>query len=316
MSLAIATERFSDKKTKRTIDGNWGYQRGWDVVGYTDEDDAVTAYGIPSVGTAHPLNSNLFCVSVDVVENKLTLAHVVALYQITSLKASDPNPLNRPPIVRWRPGKKSEETDTDQNGNPILNAATDAFKRGVKRNFSVRYLTITRYEPYYDQGEATLYTDTTNDGAIGFEGNTFAAGQVYCISIAPAEEYQENPLYVKIQYDFEIRSPNSPNLTDLQIRYPHQARILNQGQRAVFTDPASGKDGLGHLYLQSGEPVHSDVLLDETGVPMDDTIKVTAGMLDAVPQTLPDTVFADITDTAVFLVYVIYPEVDFSGITD
>jgi hypothetical protein len=153
-----------------------------------------------------------------------------------------------------------------------------------------------------------------NNSGITFQGYDYDAGQVYCNYIQPAEPYQTTAPYVKIHYDFEIRTPNSSNLTALQIRHPFQLRILDQGLRGVYNDPDLG-DTLGHFYLGDGHPVTRDVLLDGTGVPMDDGIKVTAGGLAAVTQTLPDSVLVDTTDNATFLIYMRYAETDFTGIT-
>jgi hypothetical protein len=313
----LATERFSDRKLKQRIDGNWTAQRGWDVSGYSDSNEAISAVGVQP-GDPHPLNTDLKCTDIWVAEDKLTLAHVLATYEITCLLDNPENPVLRAPIIRWKWGKVSQPIDTDMNGNAILNSAYDAPKSPFHRNFSVRFLTITRYEPYYDQSAAENFTDTVNNGSITFEGNEFDAGQVYCLSIAPVEDYQEGSTYVKIAYAFEIRTPNAPNLTDLQIRHPFQLRFMDQGLRAQYSN--SGTDTLGQLYLGSGEPVTHDVLLDGDGTPIDDTIKVTAGGLNAVSQDLPDDVLVDTiqddegNDTAVFLIYMIYAEMDFTQI--
>lgn len=313
-TLAVATERWSDRKKTRTIDGNWTAYRGFDVIQYTTDDDALNAVGIPKVGDSHPDTTYLTCTRVWLNENKFSKGIVLAEYQITPLLANDVNPLNRQPYIKWRRGKTSQNVDLDYNGNPILNSATDAFKGKMSRPFGVRYLTITKFEPYYNQAEADLYIESVNSDAITFEGITFQPGQVYCDSIVPPDAYQKGSVFVKVQYDFEIRTPNWPNLTDLQIRHPFQRRVLDQGTRAIYHDDGDDTDKLGKLYLPDGSEVTHDVLLDGNGRPLDSTIKVTAGMLDPVKQTPPKGVLVDSTEFAVFLIYMDYPETAFANL--
>ena len=309
---ASASERFTDQKLTRSIDGNWTATRAWDVVGFTDEQSATTATGVTD-GSAHPRNADLKCTHIGRADNKFTLSKVVATYEITNLLSNPTNPLSRAPIISWKWGKTQQPIDTDMLGNPILNSAGDAFKQHGTRNFSVRFLTITRCEPYYNQAAAQLYTDTVCNGAITFEGNTFGAGQVYCISYAPTKPYQKTVTYVEVAYNYEIRTPSTPNLTALQKRHPFQLRILDQGLRANYVENDLYIDLLGHLYLKGGEPVTRDVLFNGAGKPIDKGIKVTLDMNNASGQTLPTGVIKDVTAKAVFLIYPIYAETDFTA---
>jgi hypothetical protein len=319
--MGTSTEKFSDRKCVQKIDGNWTASRGFVVIDFTDENDAVNCTGV-TVGQPHPLNSNLICTHIGMSDNKLSLTNVIASYEISSLLDNPLNPIARQPIIRWKWGKVAHEADTDLNGKAILNSAYDAFRSNGRKNFSVRYLTITRYEPYYNQPAAENYTDTTNSASITFEGNTFGAGQMYCLSIAPTSDYQEGATYIQIAYAFEIRTPSpiAAGLTTAQKRYPFQRRILDQGMRAQYLDPLTTTNKLGNLYFASGEPVNRDVLLNGNGQPIDTSIKVTQGQLAAVSQTVPPTTILDPSKDAggatraMFLIYMDYPEVDFNGI--
>lgn len=316
---AIATERWSDRRMTKSIDGKWTAQIGWDVVGFTAEEDAIAATAIHE-GSPHPRNPFLICTKIGMVENKFTLCKVVGNFEVTSLKQSDKNPLLQPAKILWKWGKVSQPIDTDLRGNPILNSSRDAFKNHSPRNFSVRYLTITRYEVFYDQQMAKDFTDTVNNAIATFEGNQFNAGQVYCLCYAPVGEYEQGAAYVKVSYAFEIRTPNYSNLTALQIRHPFQLRLLDQGTRGQYMDTSIANNTTpqwGNFYLPSGEQVRHDVLLKGDGTPIDTKIKVTQGMLTPQTFALPNGVIADpIKDAAgklmaVFLIYPQYPEANF-----
>ena len=235
--MSTATERFSDQKCVREISGNWTATRGWDVIGpFTSfsppdiEDDAINATGV-LIGSTHPFTSSLVCKQIGVTENKLTKCIVIANYGISMIVANDPNPLLRAPIVSFKWGKNSQQVDTDINGNPILNSALDAFKSNHSKNFSVRFLRITRYEPFYNESVAAQFVDTINNDSVVLQGITRSPGQVYCLGIAPAEDYQVGSPYVRVTYEFEIRTPSSGGLTALQKRHPFQPRLLDQGLR-------------------------------------------------------------------------------------
>lgn len=315
--MTVATERWSDRKLKKNITGDWVAQRGWDVIGYTDSDNATTATGV-SAGNSHPLSPYMICSDIALVEDRLSLGHVIANYKITSLVANDVNPITRNPFVSWKRNKCAVPVDTDLNGNAILNSALDAFKSNGNRNLTSRTLTIKRYEPYYDQSQADLYIDTVNSGNVTFEGLTFGPGQVYCVDYAPVTEYQEGCTYLEVQYVFEIRTPKAATLTTLQKRHPFQRRILDQGLRCKYTDPTLGV-AWGNLYTCQGELINRDVLFDGTGIPLDTTIKVGLGGMAPLAQTLPATVLKDPISVggkvrAVFLIYMDYPETDMTAL--
>jgi hypothetical protein len=311
--MAVATERWSDRKLKELINGNWIAARGWDVVGYTNAQDAVAATGVVA-GNPHPLCPYIKCTDIGVVEDKLSLCRVAANYNISSILPNPVNPVSRQPFVRWKRNKCAVPVDTDINGNAILNSALDAFKNYGNRNLTSRTLTIRRYEPYYDQGQADYFIDTVNSTNVTFEGLTFTPGQVYCVDYAPVTEYQEGCDFVENQYVFEIRTPKFTNLTTLQKRHPFQRRVLDQGLRCKYNDATYGMSW-GNLYTAHGELITRDVLFDGTGKPLDTSVKVGPGGMAPVAQTLPTTVLKDpisISGTvrAVFLVYMDYPETD------
>jgi hypothetical protein len=316
--MAIATERFSNALGIREISGNWTATRAWDVINFTTSDpidEAITATGV-LIGSVYPNTNSLVCRQIGVTENKLTKMVVTANYGISQIVANDPNPLLRAPMVSFRWGKESKQVDTDINGNPILNSALDAFKSNHSKNFSVRYLTITRYESDYNESLAASYVDTINSDSVTLQGITRNPGQVYCLGIAPASEYQVGSPYVRISYAFAIASPNSGGLTALQVRHPWQFRVLDQGLRAQYQDPNnSNKKTLGNFWLGGSNPQQCtrDVLLNGQGVPIDSTIMLTQAGIAAVTQTLQSGVLSDTTSAAAtFLIYMDYAEQAFS----
>ncbi len=316
--MAIATERFSNQLGVREISGNWTGTRAWDVVNFTSADlvdEAVAATGV-LVGSPYPNTTSLVCTHIGPTENKLTKIVVVANYGISQIVANDPNPLLRAPFISFRWGKESKQVDTDNNGNPILNSALDAFKSNHSKNFSVRYLTISRYESYYNEDQAAMYIDTCNGDSVTLQGIVRNPGQVYCLGIAPAQEYQRGAPYVRVSYAFAIASPNTGGLTANQIRYPWQFRVLDQGLRAQYQDPDNNNTKtLGNFWLggTNAQQCTRDVLLNGQGEPIDSTILVTQAGYTAVTQSLPSGVIVDTTSSAAtFLIYMDYAEQAFS----
>lgn len=312
----VATERFSEQKCTRNIDGNWTATRAWDVINFTSEDDAINATGV-LVGAAHPATSSMRCTSIGITENKLTKAIVVANYAVSTINANDPNPLVRVPMIGWKRNRMSLPVDTDINGNPILNSATDAYKNNGTRYFTSRTLTFKRWEPYYNQSLANTYDNATNSDTWTIQGVTANPGQAQLIGYGPIEEYQVGAPFVHVAYEIEIRTPSGAGLTAKQIRYPFQRRILDQGLRGVYKDPSNSMTKtLGHFYLSGSglAPCTRDVLLNGQGVPIDSTILVTQSGFTAQTQTLPSTVLSDSTTGATFLIYMDYSELPFAGL--
>jgi len=312
--MGNATQRFSDTMQTQLIDGSWVATIGWDVINFTSEYDAVNSCPIRQ-GSPHPLNSSLTCTSIGLTENKLTKAIVIANFGVTGLINAGAPPLARPEVTSWKWGKQTLPVDTDTNGNPIVNSAKDAFRSNFSRNFSVRYCRVERWEAYYDQTLAANYTDTINNAAIIFQGLYLGPGQCYFVSYAPIEPYQLGAPYVHVAYEFEIRTPNAPNMTLLQIRHPFQLRLVDQGLRGQYNDVNnSNAPTMGHFWLggTGTQQCTRDVLLNGQGQPVDSTIKVTQSLVAANSQSVPSNVFVDSTSTATFLIYMIYQETNFA----
>lgn len=315
--MGIATQRFSDTKQTQLIDGSWKATIGWDVIDYISDYDAVNSCPIKQ-GSQHPLNEYLTCTSIGVTENKLTKAIVIAEFEVTSLIDAGVNPINRPEVINWKWGKQTLPVDTDASGNPIVNSAGDAFRSNYSRNFSVRYLRVTRWELYYDQALASSYIDTTNSDTVTIQHTlSVGPGQMYFVNYAPVEEYQINSPYVKAMYEFEIRTPSSPNLTTLQARYPFQLRLVDQGQRGKYLDPNStpttNAPTMGNFWLggQASQECRREVLLNGQGRPADATVKLTQNLYSVQSNTIPTSVQKETINGVTFLVYLIYAEQPF-----
>ena len=316
----VATERFTNATGVREISGNWTGVRAWDVIGMTASDpidQAINATGV-LVGSPYPNTTSLVCKQIGVTENKLTMMTVVANYGISTIVANDPNPLLRAPVISWKRSRQSLPVDTDINGNPILNSATDAFRSNSSRNFNIKFLTFKRWESSYNQSLADAFDNAVNSDSFTIQGITYSPGQAQLVSYVPIEEYQETARFVHVCYELEIRTPSGSGLTALQQRHPFQRRLMDQGLRGIYQDPNnSNTKTLGNFFLggSGGQQCNRDVLLNGQGVPIDSTIVVTQAGYTAQTQTLPSTVLVDSATTgANFLIYFDYAELPFAAL--
>jgi hypothetical protein len=130
------------------------------------------------------------------------------------LQASDANPLNKIPDVRFsfitfqRPLEKDIVT-----GAPIVNSAGTKFDPPVTYDESVLVLTFTRNETVYNVALAAQYKDSVNsDIFLGF-----SPGYAKCVNIGGIRAFENNQLYYKITYEFHIKYED-PNGFDWQPR--------------------------------------------------------------------------------------------------
>jgi hypothetical protein len=267
MPALQATERWMDRRMTFNIQANqWTATMGWDVVGFDgDEQVAIAATGM-SVGQVHPRNSSLTCQTIGLQGDQFSLGRVVAQFAVQTITGGT-NPLTQPPVITWRPGQVSGAVDTDIYGNPIVNAAGTPFTPG-NRPFNVKFLTITRYEIFWQQSVSDTYSDSTNSDSVSFQGITYPPGQMKCHTICPDQPYSATGApYVHIAYNFEIRTPNPNYATVNQARYPFQRRILNQGRLGWYEQ--SSVYYQGPILDAQFKRVTHDVLLDANGQPLD-----------------------------------------------
>lgn len=117
------------------------------------------------------------------------------------VKRPDPptDPLEAPPVIRFRSERVEEFVLVDKDDNPIINSADEPY---AAQNYPRRigHLTITRNEPTFVIAEIEPYYDTLNDKVWW----GFAKGTVK-FEDATAEDVRENGLtYCRVTYDFLI----------------------------------------------------------------------------------------------------------------
>jgi hypothetical protein len=114
----------------------------------------------------------------------------------------DPNPLLRPPTIRWSSQKFQKDATQDIQGNPIVTSAGEAYDPPRPIDDSRMILTVVRNESSYDPGLAQLYTNATNfDVFFGA-----LAGQCKCDSIQGELKFETGIYYWEVTYVFHFRT--------------------------------------------------------------------------------------------------------------
>jgi hypothetical protein len=311
---ANATEKWSERSLVRSIDG-WQASRTWQVVGAASEREAMDAQPlsgndpIAQINESHPQNGALRVRSQGVRRAGPSLYEVSATYG-TPPAGSDTwttqdKVLTQAPRAIFRPGLIALPTDRDLRGRPIVNAAGDALTPPQMRNVRVKYLTVTRYEPYWDYLRLAEFEQAWNTKDMRSGNVIFPAGDVLCESIHPADEieFKENKsdiANVKMQYNFVIftdfRVDASGNRR--RIPFPWATVLQNVGRRGWYLDPDTGKSQIGELYYKAGgRQINDDVPLDRQGRPINESYKVSPdGENFYTPQPNPNDLALTVVD--------------------
>jgi hypothetical protein len=338
--------RWLDNRASQNVEiRGWTAAVGYDVVGMTDANNAINTIPYEEGDSCDiPGLEFLTCLKVDCVEYKFTLARCVAYFGVTYLVGGASTPLTYPGRILWKRGKNSKAVNSDIYGDAITDAAGTPVRGNPPRNYSVRYLTLKYYVPYYDQAQADMYMDTTNSDSVTFEGITYAPGQMYCLNIAPTSEYQDGCNFIEVQYDFEIRSTVFPGSTIGQQRFPFQYRFVNEGLVGWWNDTSGGGAGVkrpGNFYFHDGNQMNIPCLLNWDGTPLDSTITVSSSLqtpaanpnpivshttskITSLTQSFTGTSVlweqgsemytAPLSGPPVYLIYMLYPELPFNDI--
>jgi hypothetical protein len=123
------------------------------------------------------------------------------------MQSADANPLNKIPDVRFSFVTVQRPLDIDfVTGKPVVNSAGTKFDPPITYDESVLLLTFTRNEAVFNVGLAAQYKDSVNsDVFLGFP-----AGYVKLTNIGAVRAFENNQLYYKTTYEFQIRYPD-PN---------------------------------------------------------------------------------------------------------
>jgi hypothetical protein len=288
---ANATEKWSERSLVRSIDG-WQASRTWQVVGAVDESQAMDAQPlngndpIARLNESHPQNGALKVRSVSVRRAGHGVYEVGATYGTPPIGSdtwtTQDKVLTQAPRATIRPGLMALPTDRDLRGRPIVNAAGDALNPPQMRNVRVKYLTVTRYEPYWDYLRLAEFEQAWNTVDLRSGNVIFPAGDVLCESIHPAEEIEltertGSTANLKMQYNFVIFTDFTVDASGnrRRIPFPWATYLQNLGHRGWYSDPDSGKSQLGDLYYKAnGRQITDDVPLDRQGRPINESYKV------------------------------------------
>jgi hypothetical protein len=299
--MVEATERWSDRRYARGKSA----AKAWDVVHAANEDEAVNAAGVPRPGEKHPLDGTMYAEPPEATREGYNYYVVRVSYGLDEGgqggDQSETHPLNRRPRIAWDLGSTGEPFDRDIEGNPIVNSAGDAFDPPPNRDFISVFFTLSRYEQSFDGALAIQITNCVNSTRFNVMGMFYVEiGQARLVSMKPTHDYDAGAEYIEVAYQFEARFDG------------HQLRILDQGQRAIYTN-ADDEISIGEIFDGDGNQVSSPVLLNGGGAPLNDQYKVantdTEGLSSASPPLGSEL---ETTESACFLKYKRYPAVDFN----
>jgi hypothetical protein len=307
MSIEV-TEEWSPRQLVQN-DKDWKATRVLMVLGVTDEMSALAA--VDPVNAAHPLNSLLAVKTRTAERPGFNLFKVTLGYAIPPDASKFPdksNPLADPPRFMWDPGNISEPIDRDIYGNPILNSAGDAFSRDASSDFGTLFLRVTRNQPFYDVKLHLLYQNRLNSDAFVIPlAGTVGPGQCRCVHIKPKGEYTLGAQYVAVETLFELRAGTGQDPDGIYDGF--SIRLLDNGTRSFDVNQKKGE-----LFDTQRTRVSQPVLLDGAGKPLDASSFTVYGtdQPHANPAKLPDGVFTEKTDSAVFLKYRRFKPLPFS----
>jgi hypothetical protein len=288
-----------------------GASRSYDVSGTSREDEALRAVDsrerIPQDGETHPLSALL-----RVTER--TASQVAPNYWRVSVRWTIPDPgdlprdareaLNEFPEVSWSLERESEAIDRDAYGNPIINAAGDAFDPPLTEARNRRVLTILVNEPFYDLERAAAFENRVN--LMDWRPTRLATiGLVekytmQCLGYVPVGSYQLDPvpLFYRCQYQFVIDPLGFAR------------RLLNQGTAGWYQLGAPKYRADFYQFngdSKQSERVTNPIRLDPVGKPISTAFRVGKTMKTAIanPSPLPREVGVEWTQDrlATFLIY-------------
>ena len=135
-----------------------------------ENDDAlvvVSAPGIPRINQQWPTDF-YFRAKLAVPKRVSPIQFVVTVtYRSIEITPGDPNPFNRPAVVRWATVKETGEIDEDIHGNPLVTANGEPI-RGITRPFSNLAAVIERNIPNFNPQAFDGFIDRVdNSGILG-----------------------------------------------------------------------------------------------------------------------------------------------------
>jgi hypothetical protein len=237
--------------------------------------------------SVHPRNISIKCNGITFTQTGPLYLEARVSYSLPKYGShSDPevNPLLRPLRILWGKVIKQRPMERDMGGKAVLNSAGDPPSSPWMQPVIVRTLRLTRFEPFYDPAIAGRYENHVNGNAGNLGKIQVAKGQCYCAAIEPTGEYTADAEYVEVAYDFEI---------DITLADPFQCHMLDRGRNGFWSDSGTIRKGpITCKTLDSDgkvvyEPVDGDVLLDNTGKPLDTSLYVGGGQSTQANPSIP-----------------------------
>ena len=194
-------------------------------------------FGLPREGSRHPSNVNFVCKSVSVEKTSVCLYEASVSYESPVFEQAeggneDDNPLNVPADIQFSTVVSEEETQSDINGDALLNSAKSPFT-GITMEITDMAISIAKNVATFNPTEMQYYNGAINsDNFLGYE-----AGQL------KLQNYTASPVvgninYWKLTLSLLARTP-TPQVPADKVWY---RRVQDKG-RYILEDVPTGEDG-------------------------------------------------------------------------
>ncbi|MGE5608329.1 MAG: hypothetical protein ACM359_03665 [Bacillota bacterium] len=268
--------------------GQWTATLGWTVSGVRSETEALNAVPVRE-GASHPRSGYLHCKGLNVERESPSLFHVQATYQNTLVSGGGGgggggggDVLDTAVRWRWHVGHQSVPTDTDAEGNAIVNSTGEPAANGVYREETLVSLTVARTEPYYDIFWALQYIDHVNEDSFQVAGITVHPLAAVLRSATPNEDIIEGAGPVRVEYVFEFKLTRTPLELNHEVS-PWDYALSDKGFHAYYQDGADNRTKYGTLYGSDHKPLTTPARLNGSGQPINKSIRVSDQLKEAWP---------------------------------
>jgi hypothetical protein len=295
----------------------WIAERSWTVHGAADEFEALQAppkansgsSPISQIGESHPRNKYLVCVDLIADRTSPNFHLVRARYEIPEPGSlpQTAEPLLRPVEIAPDWVSDTEEFDVDA-GQPteyaVLNSAGFPPDPLPVREVADIGFTISRYEPVYPILKALQFRMTVNKFRYSIPGvGVVDAGQALARPIR-SDPYSVDAEYVRVHYTLWIREKG------------WKARTIDRGYMGWAS--VNGAIQSGRFCNTSADVIDQALLLDGTGRPIDDSVRVLIGDTPQTPvahrKQFPESYIERSQSGAVFINQPRYAARDFTNL--
>ena len=268
MAVVSVKEAFEDRRSS-TRRGVTTHTRSYYVVcnNFTDgpavartADDGTTA--IPSSGDTFPGDSAAYARRIDAEPHDGQPDMFIVRVEYTDEAPSggggfEPNPLLRPPAIRWGGTSRTEAYFKDVDDKAVVNSAGVGFDEMLVRETGDMVVTITRNQSTFDVDQAIEYLHVTNSDSFTVDGWTIAAEHAKMGPIQADKHIEGGIEYYQVQYPIKLmRGAFDDKLLDVGYDERTPTPLANAGDPRPIVYP-SGE--------HAGERVSKPYPLDEFG---------------------------------------------------